>query len=313
MGKQYSAIVHSLTPFNEKFELDENALRLHLRRLRDAGVSVYLGAAGAAEGYTLSRDERNRVLQVAVEELKGKTPVRAAGVEPRDAAEMVAYLRDAERIGVDAAQIYSLDMGHGLIPSRRELEGYFRAAIEATSLPVVISNQKKVGYGLPLDFVEQLAARYPNFTGFAYDCGDTFYMIELIQRLGERLEIHCSGTENALFTLGMGGNGYQGMEGNIVPRLAATVVSAFVARDVDLMHESFRKLMQLRTILRGPVRSNQRAAKALLNAYGLSGGIVRPPRLPVGRDELAEVIKAVRALNIPEMAGWRLQDQALAA
>jgi len=313
MSKNYSAIVHSLTPFNEKFELDENALRLHLRRLRDAGVSVYLGAAGAAEGYTLTRDERNRILQIAVEELKGKVPVRAAGVEPKDAAEMASYLRDAEKIGVDASQIYSLDMGHGLIPNRKELEAYFRTAIEATSLPVIISNQKKVGYGLPLDLVEQLAARYSNFVGFAYDVGDTFYMIELIQRLGERLEIHCSGTENALFTLGMGGNGYQGLEGNIAPKLAATVVSAFVAKDPDLMHESFRKLMQLRAILRGPVRSNQRAAKALLNAYGLSGGTIRPPRLPVSREELADVIKAVRALNIPEMAGWRLQSQSMAA
>ena len=226
MRKQYSAIVHSLTPFDEKFRLDEAALRRHLRRLRDAGVSVYIGAAGAAEGNTLTRDERDRVLAIAVEELKGKVPVRAAGTEPRDAAEMVEFLRSAEALKVDAAQIYSMDMGHGLVPNRREIEHYFRTAIEATSLPVIISNQKKVGYALPLDMVEQLAARYPNFAGYAYDINDIFYMIELLQRLGDRLEIHCSGTENALFTLGMGGNGYQGMEGNIAPKLANTIVTA---------------------------------------------------------------------------------------
>jgi 4-hydroxy-tetrahydrodipicolinate synthase len=306
MAKTYSAIVHSLTPFDEKMRVDEAALRKHLRRLRDAGVGVYIGAAGAAEGYTLTREERETIVAVAVEELKGKVPVRAAGVEPRDTAEMVELLRSAERLKVDAAQIYSLDMGHGLVPNRKEIETYFMTAIEATSLPVIISNQQKVGYGLPLDLVEQLAARYPNLRGFAYDVGDTFYMIELIKRLGDRLEIHCSGTENALFTLSMGGNGYQGMEGNIAPRLAASVVGGFVAKDMDLMHESFRKLMQLRTILRGPVRSNQRAAKSLLNAYGLSGGHVRPPRLPVGPAELDEVIKAIQALKIPEMADWQL-------
>jgi 4-hydroxy-tetrahydrodipicolinate synthase len=307
MAKQYSAIVHSLTPFNAKFELDEAALRKHLRRLREAGLSVYLGAAGAAEGYTLTRDERDRVLAIAVEELKGKVPVRAAGVEPRDTAEMVEFLRSAERLKVDAAQIYSLDMGHGLVPSRKELEKYFMTAIEATSLPVIISNQKKVGYPLPLELIEQLATRYSNLAGYAYDVNDTFYMIELIQRLGGRLEIHCSGTENAMFTLAMGGNGYQGMEGNIAPQLAASVVSAFVANDLKGMHESFNKLMRLRTIMRGPVRSNQRGAKALLNAYGLSGGHVRPPRLDVSSAELDEIIKAVQALQIPEMAGWQRQ------
>lgn len=304
-GKQYSAIVHSLTPFNEKFELDEEALRKHLRRLGEAGVSVYLGAAGAAEGYTLSREERDRLLVIGVEELKGRVPIRAAGVEPRDTAEMVEFLRSAEKLKVDAAQIYSLDMGHGLVPSRREIERYFMAAIEATSLPVIISNQRKVGYPLPLDLVEKLAARYPNLVGYAYDVADTFYMIELIQRLGDRLEIHCSGTENAMFTLAMGGNGYQGMEGNIVPRLAASVVSCFVAKDLAGMHEAFGKLMRLRAIMRGPVRSNQRGAKALLNAYGLPGGYVRPPRLPVGPEELEEIITAVEALQIPEMAGWK--------
>lgn len=305
MSKHYSAIVHSLTPFNEKYELDENALRLHLRRLAEAGVSVYLGAAGAAEGYTLTREERDRMLSIGVEELKGRVPVRAAGVEPKDATEMVEFLRSAEKLKVDAAQIYSLDMGHGLLPSRKELERYFMTAIEATSLPVIISNQKKVGYPLPLDLVEQLAGRYANLVGYAYDVNDTFYMIELIQRLGDRLEIHCSGTENAMFTLAMGGRGYQGMEGNIVPKLAASVVSSFVANDMRGMHESFSKLMRLRTIMRGPVRSNQRGAKALLSAFGLPGGYVRPPRITVSGAELEELIGAVQALQIPEMAGWR--------
>jgi len=307
MSKKFSAIIHSLTPFDDKFQVDEAALRKHLRRLRDAGVSVYIGAAGAAEGNTLTRDERDRILAIAVEELKGKVPVRAAGVEPRDAGEMVEFLRSAEALKVDAAQIYSMDMGHGLVPNRKEMETYFRTAIEATSLPVIISNQKKVGYAVPLDLVEQLAARYPNLAGYAYDVNDEFYMIELIQRLGERLEIHCSGTENALFTLAMGGNGFQGMEGNITPKLAASIVSAFVAKDMDLMHVSFRKLMQLRTILRGTVRSNMRGIKPVLNAFGLNGGHVRPPRLAISPAELDEVITAVLALKIPEMADWQLQ------
>ena len=304
-GKKYSAIVHSLTPFNERFELDEKALRLHLRRLGEGGVSVYVGAAGAAEGYTLTRDERDQALKIAVEELKGKVGVRCAGVEPRDAAEMVEILRAAEKYKVDAAQIYSMDMGHGLVPSRKEIERYFRTSIEATTLPVIISNQKKVGYPLPLDLVEQLARDYPHLAGYAYDVNDTFYMIDLLKRLGDRLEIHCSGTENAMFTLAMGGNGYQGMEGNMFPKLAGSVVSCFVAGDMKGMHLAFRTLMHVRTVMRGPVRSNQRGAKAVLNAFGLPGGTVRPPRLLVSGEELEQIIESLKALDIPEMRDWK--------
>jgi len=105
MTKKYGVNVHSLIPFDDKFRLDEAAFRKHLRRLGEAGVSVYIGAAGAAEGNTLTRDERDRVLAIAVEELKGKVIVRAAGVEPRDTREMVEFLKSAEALKVDAAQI----------------------------------------------------------------------------------------------------------------------------------------------------------------------------------------------------------------
>src|ERR1044072_1146956 len=106
MTKTYSAITHSLIPFDRKMQLDETAFRKHLRRLAAGGVSVYIGAAGAGEGNTLTHEERDRALAIAVEELKGKVVVRAAGVEPRNIEEMVEFLRAAERIKVDAAQIY---------------------------------------------------------------------------------------------------------------------------------------------------------------------------------------------------------------
>ena len=47
-----------------------------------AGIGVYLGGGGSGEGYVLSADEARRLLQIGVEELKGKVPVRAMGVDP---------------------------------------------------------------------------------------------------------------------------------------------------------------------------------------------------------------------------------------
>ena len=63
--------------------MDEVALRGHLRRMAAAGIGVYLGGGGSGEGYVLSPDETRRLLQIGVEELQGKVPVRAMGVEPR--------------------------------------------------------------------------------------------------------------------------------------------------------------------------------------------------------------------------------------
>jgi dihydrodipicolinate synthase/N-acetylneuraminate lyase len=131
-----------------------------------------------------------------------------------------------------------------------------------------------------------------------------FYMIELIRRYSDRLEIHASGVGNAMFALAMGGNGFQGMEGNIAPKMIASVINGFVNKDMALMHSSFRQLMLLHALLKGPATENQRAIKPVLNTYGLNGGTIRPPRIAIEGAELERMLDAIEALKIPEMAGW---------
>ena len=82
----------SVTPFTEDGAFDEAATRGHLRRMAAAGIGVYLGGGGSGEGYVLSADEARRLLQIGVEELKGKVPVRAMGVEPRTSGEMIEFM-----------------------------------------------------------------------------------------------------------------------------------------------------------------------------------------------------------------------------
>ena len=77
MNKKLSVIVISITPFDAQGKLDEPALRQHLRRLRDAGVSVYVAGGGSGEAFTFTPDERDRVLAISVEELKGRVTVNA--------------------------------------------------------------------------------------------------------------------------------------------------------------------------------------------------------------------------------------------
>ncbi|MBI4189565.1 MAG: dihydrodipicolinate synthase family protein [Betaproteobacteria bacterium] len=301
MNKKLSVVVISITPFDEKGQLDETAFRQHLRRLRDAGVSVYVGGGGSGEGYTLTTEERERVLAIAVEELKGKVPVRAMGCEPRLTSEMAEFVRCAERAEVDAAQIFSLEIGHGAKPTVDEMDKYYSTVIESTSLPVYLSSHRTVGYFLPIALVERLVNRFPNIAGIAYGGTDITYLAELITRVGDRIEVHCAGPANALSVLGLGGNGFMGGEGNFSPTLVASVITAFQARDMDLLRESFRKLMGLAAIDTrfGGTASSMRAMKPLLNAFGLPGGTLRPPRMPISATELDKAIAAVQKLNLP--------------
>ena len=93
----------SITPFGADGSIDEQALRDHLRFQRDAGVGVCLCSQGSGEGDLLSFDERLRIYEIGVEELKGKVPVYAAGIGLAHSTKTITELaRQAARIGVDA-------------------------------------------------------------------------------------------------------------------------------------------------------------------------------------------------------------------
>jgi 4-hydroxy-tetrahydrodipicolinate synthase len=300
IGKR-SVVVISLTPFDEKGALDEARFRRQLGRLRDAGVAVYVAGSASSEGYSLNPDELDRVLEISVEELKGKATFRAMGCEPRNAGEMIRFMRHCERAKVDAAQIFSLDIGHGTKPTQAEMLLYYSTVIEATSLPLYLSSHQSAGYILPLDVVETLVDRFPQIAGINYGGHDTVYLSELIHRFKDRIEVHCAGPANALTVLSLGGNGFMGAEGNFMPTLVASVINAYEANDAATLRESFRKLMAfagLHSKYAGSAAS-MRGMKPLMNAFGLPGGYPRPPRLPLTGAPLEELIKGVIALDIP--------------
>jgi hypothetical protein len=152
-----STFVISITPFAADGSIDEAAVRGHFRRLAASGIGVYVGGGGSGEGYTLSRADNERLFAIAVEELKGKVPCRAMGVEPRTAAQMTEFLGIAAAAGMEAAQVYSLDVGHAHVPTPGELDAYFSAVMDAAEIPMVLSTHQSVGYRIPPELVVSLA------------------------------------------------------------------------------------------------------------------------------------------------------------
>jgi 4-hydroxy-tetrahydrodipicolinate synthase len=274
-----STFVISITPFTADGDLDEAGLRAHLGRLGDAGIGVYLAGSGSGEGYTLDDRETARVLAVGAEELRGRVPVRAMGVEPRTAAEMVAMARVAEQAGVEALQIYSLDEGHGNRPTRTETEQYLRTVLDAAALPVVLSSHQSVGYLLAPDLVGALVGEYDQVIGVNCSTVDVAYLLRVIDAVDGRAVVHVGGPLHALTCLGLGGQGFLSSDGNLAPRLCVSLIDAYWAGDVTACHDAFRTLMHLYAATRD--LGGVAATKAALDLLGLPGGPPRPPRVPV--------------------------------
>ena len=292
-----STFVVSITPFTADGALDEDGLRVHLRRMRDAGVGVYLAGSGSGEGYALDDRETTRVLEIGVEELHGHVPVRAMGVEPRTPAEMVRRARRAEELGVDAVQLYSLDPGHGNRPSPRELERYLHDVLAATSRPMVLSTHESVGYLLPVELVGRAVQEADRVIGVNCSTGDVSYLGRLIDAVDGQADVHVGGPMHALTCLALGGQGFLSSDANLAPGLCAAVIDAWRAGDQARCERSFQRLLRLYTTTRalGGVTATK-AALALLNR---PGGPPRPPRLAADADLRGRVERElVAALGI---------------
>jgi 4-hydroxy-tetrahydrodipicolinate synthase len=291
-----STFVISITPFTATGGFDEPGIRRHLHRMAAAGVGVYLGGGGSGEGYVLTRDEARRLLEIGVEELQGKVPVRAMGCEPRTAAEMIEYVSLAQAAGVDATQIYSLDAGHGHRPNRQEMQAYFDDVLSSIELPAVLSTHQSVGYRVPVEMLVGFAERYQHVVGINCTHQDTNYLAEIVDALGERLDIHVGGPQQALVAWSLGATGYLSSEANFSPELCMEVVQAYRLGDAAALSTSFGKLLRLFAALYGA--GGIRATKAVLDRFGLAGGVPRKPQLPISAEAVDRLVEFTRELGV---------------
>ena len=296
-----STLVISLTPFDEHDRLDIDAYRRHLRRMRDAGIGVYVGGGGSGEGYTLTRDETEAVLQVAAEELNGHVPVRAMGVEPRSASDMVQLAKMAADAGLDSMQVYSLDPGHGRMPRPDELETYFCDILDALPVKAVLSTHQSVGYWLSIDAMVRLVDRYDNIIGINVTNSDVSYLVRVIDAVGDRIEIHVGGAMHGLTALALGANGFLTSEANLAPKLTQSVIDHWIAGDLAGAAEAFARVLRLYAAMANV--GGVSGTKAALSQLGLPGGYPRKPRLPVPPEWEARIAQILRDHDVRGIEG----------
>src|SRR5919206_3626578 len=89
-----------VTPFRADLSLDEAALRRLVRRQLDAGINFLVPCGTTGESPTLTRQEHLRVIEITLEEAKGKVPV-AGGAGGYDTAEVIELARELQHMGAD--------------------------------------------------------------------------------------------------------------------------------------------------------------------------------------------------------------------
>jgi 4-hydroxy-tetrahydrodipicolinate synthase len=295
-----STFVCTITPFDENGALDEPALAWLLERIGAAGIGVFLASASPGEGHSLTPHETERLYTVARQTIGDRAEVRAMGSEPRRAEELLQTIRIAEAVGLDAMQLYSVDLGHSSRPTDAELERYFRTLLEGMRIPAVLSSHVFGGYAIPEAVLVRLLDDYPNILGINVTNPDLAYVTRVVQLVDGRADVHVGGPMQALSALALGAQGFLCSEGIIVPKLVASVIDNYRQGRMTETFEAYATLIRLfstNTWAGGSIRWT----KAAMQVLGMPGWHARPPYLALPDDTHPRIKASLEASGIAEL------------
>ena len=125
-----------VTPFRDDFSVDEQKLRRLVQRQINGGVHFLVPCGTTGENPTLTRAEHLRVVEITLEESKGRLPV-LAGAGGYNTAEVIELARELEALGADG--LLSVTPYYNK-PTQEGLYQHYRAIAMATQLPIVLYN-----------------------------------------------------------------------------------------------------------------------------------------------------------------------------
>src|SRR5512138_3006532 len=180
MAKEIRGIIPAtITPFTADERVDEAAFRKVVTAQIDQGVHGLFPAGTGGEFSTLTLEEKQRLMTVAVEVAAGRVFVMP-NVGAITTAESVALARHAEAAGCDAVSAVTPFF---LKPSQEELFEHYRSICRAVRIPVLAYNipERTGGVSLTPATVFRLAREVPNFIGIKDSTGDLSGSADLVQ------------------------------------------------------------------------------------------------------------------------------------
>jgi 4-hydroxy-tetrahydrodipicolinate synthase len=277
-----------VTPFRSDLELDEEALRRLVRRQIVAGIHFLVPCGTTGENPTLTRREHLRVVEITLEEAKGKVPV-LAGAGGNDTREVVALSRELAALGADGlltvTPYYNKPTPEGLV-------AHYSAVAEATRLPIIVYNVPgRTGTNVDPATLLRLS-RIDHVAGVKEASGNLAQMAAILQLVPESFAV-LSGDDGLTLPLAaLGGVGLISVASNEAPGEMARMTALAVAGDFAAARALHRRLHPLMEV--NFIESNPGPVKAALALMGLLEPFYRLPAVPV-RPESRRKIESVLA------------------
>lgn len=272
-----------VTPFARDFTVDEETLRRLIRRQIAAGIDFLVPCGTTGESPTLTRAEHLRVVEIAVEESRGKTPV-LGGAGGYNTSEVIDLAQELARIGVDG--ILSVTPYYNK-PTQEGLYQHYRAIASSVRLPLIVySVQGRTGVNVEPATLARLA-EVENIVGVKEASGNISQMASIIQRVPGDFLVLSGDDAITLPLIALGGRGLISVASNEIPAEMTALVRLCLDGDFAAARALQRQYLPLMDV--NFVESNPIPVKAAMGLMGLLDPVYRLPMVSPRPENLEKI------------------------
>ena len=205
-----------ITPFkNNKLDVEAYIKLIHFQI--ENGTNGLIPAGTTGESPTLSHEEHQKVIELCIQESKGKNPV-IAGTGSNSTEEAISLTTFAEKAGASAALIVTPYYNK---PTQEGLYQHYKAINDKIGIPIIIYNiPGRSVIDMSVDTMSKLF-ELKNIVGVKDATGDLDRVIQQEKKMGKDFIQLTGNDDNALEFNKRGGVGAISVTGNIAPKLCS--------------------------------------------------------------------------------------------
>jgi 4-hydroxy-tetrahydrodipicolinate synthase len=268
-----------VTPFKKDFSVDIDALKAIVNFQIDNGIDYLVVLGTTAENATISKAEKELVINTIVDANKGRLPL-VLGVGSNNTAEVVEELKTGNFS--DFVAILSVSPYYNK-PTQEGIYQHFKAIAEASPIPVILYNVPgRTSSNMLPETIIRLANDFKNIIAVKEASGDIVQAMKLIQDKPKDFLV-ISGDD--MITLPMilaGGAGVISVIAEGFPKQFTEMVHLGLNKKVDeaykihyLLADSIDMIFE---------QGNPAGIKEVFKSLGLSENTVRLPLVNVNED-----------------------------
>ncbi|HTB18921.1 MAG TPA: 4-hydroxy-tetrahydrodipicolinate synthase [Bryobacteraceae bacterium] len=281
-----------VTPFHKDGSLDEYTLRLLVKRQIEEGINFLVPCGTSGESPTLTHQEHLRVVEITLEEAKGRVPV-LAGAGGYNTAEVIELAKEIKALGADG--ILSVTPYYNK-PTQEGLYQHYKAIAAAVQLPIIVySVQGRTGVNVEPGTLKRLS-EIEYIIGVKEASGNISQMAQVVHQVPSSFAVLCGDDSIAIPLIALGGHGVVSVVSNEIPREFTQLIARALQNDFAGARQLQRQYLSLMEV--NFVESNPIPVKAAMALMGLLEPVWRLPLCPPNAANLAKIEKVLETLGM---------------